>query len=160
MLNKIIISHCLLMGLIILPQAGISNAQSKLNTKTAEMPGQFGDIQVNINGLKKANGQLLVSLYSEEKTFQTKDYYQSKTIKIPSTETIKVIFEKIPYGLYAISTYHDANSNGKLDTNIFGIPSEHFGASNDAPAKGGPPKYKDAKFRLEQDMINLTINLK
>ncbi len=30
----------------------------------------------------------------------------------------------LPYGRYAISTYHDENDNGELDSGLFGIPTE------------------------------------
>lgn len=39
-------------------------------------------------------------------------------------------------------------------------PKEPTGASNDAPAKLGPPKFKDAKFQLEGPTLTLTITVK
>ena len=41
-------------------------------------------------------------------------------------------FPGIEPGTYAVSLFHDENSNGKLDTNFLGIPREGVGASNDA----------------------------
>ena len=41
-----------------------------------------------------------------------------------------------------------ANNNKKMDTNFFGIPKEPIGISNDATGFMGPPKYKNAKFKV------------
>ena len=62
-------------------------------------------------------------------------------------------------GVYAVSVFHDENGNGKLDTGFMGIPSEGFGASNDAPEKFGPPKYADARFAVTGDQT-LTVHMK
>jgi uncharacterized protein (DUF2141 family) len=39
-------------------------------------------------------------------------------------------FPGVTPGTYAISVFHDENSNGKLDTNLLGIPREGVSASN------------------------------
>ena len=57
-------------------------------------------------------------------------------------------FHDLPCGIYAISSYHDVNGNGKLDSNLFGIPNEPYGFSNNAKAVFGPPDFDAASFRL------------
>lgn len=49
-------------------------------------------------------------------------------------------------GEYAVALFHDENANNSLDRNIFGIPSEGTGASNDAYNNFGPPGYDGARF--------------
>jgi len=68
-------------------------------------------------------------------------------------------FKNLPPGTYAIAALHDANSNGKMDTNMLGIPKEDYGASNDAKSTFGPPKYKDAKFDVMKDQT-ITIKMR
>ena len=62
-----------------------------------------------------------------------------------------VEFTELPFGEYAISAYHDEDTDQELDTNWLGIPKEGTGASNDAKGKMGPPKYEDAKFEFRED---------
>lgn len=57
------------------------------------------------------------------------------------------LFEDVSPGEYAAAIFHDENGNNDLDTNVFGIPSEGTGASNDASNPFGPPSYDDARFR-------------
>lgn len=54
----------------------------------------------------------------------------------------------LPVGLYAAVCIHDENSNGTLDTNWVGYPTEGAVASNHAKGWLGPPKFKDAAFRV------------
>jgi uncharacterized protein (DUF2141 family) len=55
-------------------------------------------------------------------------------------------FDPIPAGVYAIACFHDENKNGKLDTGLFGIPTEGTVASNHAKGFMGPPSFDKAKF--------------
>ena len=69
-------------------------------------------------------------------------------------ETATVTFTDLPKGEYAVSVYHDENANGVMDKNMFGIPSEDYAASNNAKGVMGPPKYADAKFKIETNSKN------
>ncbi|WP_394773974.1 DUF2141 domain-containing protein [Flavobacterium sp.] len=106
-------------------------------------------LTVSVSGLKNNTGMVKVGLYNSEGTF-LKTIYKSEASKIKNNEVV-VTFEGIPAGEYAISTYHDENSNGKLDKNMMGIPSEDYAASNNAKGFMGPPAYKDAKFVVNKD---------
>ena len=46
-----------------------------------------------------------------------------------------------------------------LNANLLGIPKEGVGASNDAKAHFGPPKFKDARFLLEGKSETLVIHI-
>ena len=70
------------------------------------------------------------------------------------------VFEKLPHGEYAISVYHDANSNGELDSNLLRIPKEAYGFSNDARGAFGPPDYDQARFEFDEPELTLVINVK
>lgn len=70
------------------------------------------------------------------------------------------IFSGVSPGDYAVSVFHDENANGILDRNLIGIPKEGVGASNDAVAKSGPPKFDDARFSYQGGQQTLTIHLK
>lgn len=106
-------------------------------------------IKVDIVGLKNNKGQVLIGLYNSENHF-LKKVYKGQVVLIKNAKAT-VTFENLPTGEYAISVFHDENSNGKLDTNFMGIPKEAYAASNDAKGFMGPPKYKDAKFQATQN---------
>jgi uncharacterized protein (DUF2141 family) len=68
-------------------------------------------------------------------------------------------FEDIPPGTYAIVVIHDENMNGKLDTNVLGIPTEGYGFSRDAKAPLGVPTFSAASFSYDGQNVDLTMSL-
>jgi uncharacterized protein (DUF2141 family) len=79
-------------------------------------------------------------------------------IKIRNTAA-RCDFEAIPPGTYALAVIHDENSNGKLDTNLLGIPTAGYGFSNDATALVGTPSFSDASFSYDGQSLDRTITL-
>lgn len=63
----------------------------------------------------------------------------------------------LPRGDYAVSVYEDLNRNHKLDHNFFGLPREPVGASNNPPARLGPPRYHKCCFHLGEHPKQITI---
>ncbi|MBS1545566.1 MAG: DUF2141 domain-containing protein [Bacteroidetes bacterium] len=101
-------------------------------------------MEVAIEGVKGANGSLIVGLFSTADDFLKKPV---ASIRHPANEgTVRVVLSGIPSGDYAISVLHDLNSNEKMDTNFVGIPKEGFGFSNDAMGFMGPPHFKRCMF--------------
>ncbi len=115
------------------------------------------DINVEINGIAETKGDVLVALYNKTEGWLKKGVSATKVSA--QTGTVKVSFADLPPGEYAVSAVHDVNSNGKLDSNAIGIPSEPFGFSNDASGNFGPPSFDQAKFKLDTDRKTIAIKL-
>jgi uncharacterized protein (DUF2141 family) len=64
---------------------------------------------------------------------------------------MEITIKDIQPGNYAVAIFHDVNQNGKLDKNIFGIPTEDYGFSNNARGSFGPPSYKDCSFSFSNN---------
>ena len=58
-----------------------------------------------------------------------------------------------------MAVIHDANMNGKLDTNLLGIPTEGYGFSNDARGLLGAPSFSAAGFQYDGRNLDLTMSL-
>lgn len=114
------------------------------------------DLEVSISGFKKPGGKVYVAIYDNEDNFLKKQKFG--IIKQIDGNKITVTFTDVPKGIYAVSCYYDFNNNGKLDTNLFGIPKEQYGTSNGASGFMGPPKFEDAKFTLSENK-KININL-
>jgi uncharacterized protein (DUF2141 family) len=61
---------------------------------------------------------------------------------------VSYTFKDLEKGTYAIKLFHDVNNNGKMDTNMFGIPQEGYGFSNNV-GKFGEPDFIDAAFAVD-----------
>ena len=102
-------------------------------------------IEVEIINFASDIGVAQIGLFNKESSFLDKVYI-GKGVKIKDQKAV-AIFADIPDGFYAISVFHDKNKDEKLNT-FLGIPTENYAASNNAPSKFGPPKWKDAKFEV------------
>jgi uncharacterized protein (DUF2141 family) len=108
------------------------------------------NITLDISGIQNNQGKVRIALYKSPKGFLDSSHAYKK-IQLKAKKHLKYTFKHIPKGHYAVAVYHDANSNGKLDTNFLGIPNEHTGTSRNARSSFGPPKYKDASFSLSKN---------
>lgn len=117
-----------------------------------------GHIIVLVKQLRNNDGEVRVALYNSSQGFPDKRQLAYKVIpaRIGEKEA-KVIFEDIPYGIYAISILHDENRNGKMETTLLGIPKEGCGTSNNPKVKLGKPKYKECMVCLQD--VELTIEI-
>ena len=115
-------------------------------------------LTVNITGIKSIKGDIYGYLYTSKDGFPIEISKANKFKKVKvSKKSLSVSFKDITYGTYAVSVYHDIDANGKINQNFLGIPKEPVGVSNNAEGFMGPPKYEDAKFKLDS---NKTIEIK
>jgi uncharacterized protein (DUF2141 family) len=119
-----------------------------------------GKIEVCIDNVRSANGVVGVALFNAKKGFPDKNTLAVEGRSVPAGKCCKVIFENVPYGVYAVSVLHDENSNGKMDKGFLGIPKEGFGASNNPEIKMGPPSFSDSRFDLASKKLTLNIDMK
>lgn len=119
---------------------------------------QAADMTVGIEGLKNANGQVLVAVFDRAADFLK----QPVRVAAVSAQQgkVQVSIAGLPAGDYALSVFQDENGNGKLDKNVVGMPTEPYGFSNDAAGSYGPPSFQDATVRLADTGGSATITLR
>jgi uncharacterized protein (DUF2141 family) len=110
--------------------------------------------------LRNGNGQVGCLLFGSEKGFPSDPNaaLQRKWCAITNAESV-CPFDPIPAGTYAVACFHDENGNGKLDTGLFGIPTEGTVASNDAKGFMGPPGFDKAKFSFPASAKELRLKM-
>ena len=116
------------------------------------------NLSVLIDGGKSETGQITATLFDSEKNYM-KNPTASRSVAVNEDGKAQIIFEKLTPGEYAVTVYYDEDSDGKLDKNLFGIPKEKVGFSNNAKPRMGPAPYKKARFMLtpEKSKINITL---
>jgi len=116
------------------------------SSQAAEAPGT---IALSVSAFESDKGKLLIVLYDREEGFPTKPEKAARRFVAPIVDKkVELEIPGLGPGEYALSVVHDENDNGRLDSNLIGIPKEPVGASNNAKGSFGPPKWKDAKFAL------------
>lgn len=108
-------------------------------------------ITLKVSGIKEVKGELVIGIFNNHKDWLKKgsEFYKKK-VKVTSNEET-ILFEDIPAGEYAISTYHDVNEDSKCNRSIIGYPTEGFGFSNKAKISIKAPGFKKASFLLNSD---------
>lgn len=118
---------------------------------------EHGSIRVIITEASSDKGQMAIGLYDSQENWLNKIFKGiGSEIEDGGCE---VLFEKVPYGEYAVSIFHDKNGNGKFDMFLGFLPKEDYGCSNQAKGSFGPPTWIDAKFTLSQKEKEITIKL-
>ncbi len=121
-----------------------------------------GSIRMRFSKLRTTKGHIRIALFSSRDGFPGKfeKAVQSTFIQADDPKCEATI-ENVPYGVYAVSAYHDENGNGKMDTIfLIGIPKEGVGCSNNPKSRMGPPSFADSKFTLGESLIEFDIQMR
>ena len=119
------------------------------------------DLSVKISNIQDSTGMVMVALFAPGTDFP-KTVSQGQQVAAAARSAdgdLRVVFVDLPPGQYAVSAYHDRNGNGKLDTNLMGIPSEPYGFSNDAKGSFGPPNFRDAAIDVGAQAASAQLKL-
>lgn len=118
-----------------------------------------GSLAITISGIKSAKGVIRVALCPPDAGFPDckNKVVRSASLNIANGQA-SVQFSGLAAGRYAVSVFHDANSNGKLDT-FTGIPREGYGFSRNPPFRPRAPKFAEAELAVQGD-TQTTIKLR
>ena len=107
------------------------------------------DSKILVQGVHNSHGQVACALFNSAEGFPSE---QDKAIVgqvlRARAGTVEFQFEDVPPGKYAVTVLHDENENGKLDTNLLGMPREGYGVSGNAYRRFAPPRFPDALVDL------------
>jgi len=120
---------------------------------TANDKEQSASIEIEVESFESNYGYLRVHLFNQE----TSQYFPDKShrafkfllTKIRNNRA-KVVFTGLPFGKYAVTIHHDANSNKKMDKNILGMPAEGWGLSTDIIPIFSLPDFEKCSFEVSQ----------
>ena len=143
------------------------------------------DIDIEVRGIKVRTGQIHAALFDNAADFSLDLAFRGKVsregevsvgiftkdnalprapaefVSAPANaRTIQLHIGDVPPGTYVVALYQDVNDDGKLDTNLSGMPLEPWGMSNNPPkASGRGPTWEESQFVLPPEGIRLVIEL-
>jgi len=121
-----------------------------------------GTIQLTVQHIRSPKGTIKIAVFNSADSFlKDGEAIQTHSIPVKDTKDLTLTLQPLPYGTtYSIAIYHDVNDNNQLDTNLFGVPKEPYGFSNNTPSKWGAPKYEIARFELKEAEMTTSIKVK
>lgn len=134
-----------------------------LNAQEISFPEQqqmVSSFELTIEGISEDKGEIRIALFNSERDYKEKENPLEAIVLSVDDLSMTWRYEDLPYGEYAIAVYHDKNENGKLDSNILGIPKEAYGFSNNARGRFGPASWKDAHFKVSSTESSMSISIK
>ncbi len=120
-----------------------------------------GSIAVKVTGINvKEGGKVKIGIYDFKEFPVVGKEVDGIGLEVKET-SVTYLFKNIPVGKYAIAVFQDVNIDGKLNKNLFGVPKEPYGFSNNKYGMFGPPDFKDVCFEVKEGKpISIEINLK
>jgi uncharacterized protein (DUF2141 family) len=118
-----------------------------------------GGLHAPVKGVRNAKGRIGCLLFNSPDGFPSDQKKARQRVLSAIADGAGLCNFDAPAGSYAIVAMHDENGNGKLDSNIFGVPTEGYGASKGAQGTFGP-KYDDARFDYRGGSMTIPIGLK
>lgn len=117
---------------------------------------QADDLTVEVLGARSDQGTVDGALYADVASW-LKNALQGE--RQPAGAKTVLVYRNLQPGTYALSLFHDENGNGKLDSNVAGIPTERYGFSRDARGHMAAPSFADAAVELHGD-TTITVHLR
>jgi uncharacterized protein (DUF2141 family) len=135
----------------------ISSLSVTQTSRAEDEAGTKGNLIEFVTHPKNSNGQVVCALFNQ--VGWLKKPVKPAWAKIKGNTAV-CVFNEVRAGIYGISAYHDENKNGKLDTNVVGMPTEDYGASRDARGTFSAPSFEDAKFKYTGGKLRMSAKLK
>ncbi len=118
-----------------------------------------GDLTIEVKLPDQRQGAVRAALFDKAEGFPRGRPLRTATAQSVQGKAL-LQFADLPLGDYAVTAFLDENSNARLDTNLFGLPTEPYGSSRNARGLAGPPPFADAVFRVEDGAQQQTFDLK
>ena len=128
---------------------------------------------VSVNGNGRCNLRVIVEGFQSDRGFakiglcNTKEAFELSEERATIHATVRIvnkkaeyIFRSVPAGRWAVSAYHDENSNGKLDKGMFDKPTELYGFSNNARGMFSRPDFEQAAVVLDQSEMAVRVTVR
>jgi uncharacterized protein (DUF2141 family) len=144
--------------------AALCMSTTKALSDNSQKQIRTGDLTVVVDGFENDRGYVKIGLHNSVGSYTRDDDKYIIMGIMARINNGKVIhsfcFREVPFGVYAVSIFHDENANGRLDKNLFGAPTESYGFSNNARATFSRPDFKEAAFVLNKSDMTIRIHVK
>ena len=104
-------------------------------------------VLLEVSSFKNTRGTLNCRLFTKASDFPDGEGILTVRTPIAGPNTT-CTFPNVEPDTYAVAVVHDENSNGKLDKNFVGVPSEGYGVSNNKTYALSAPKWDESVFTI------------
>jgi uncharacterized protein (DUF2141 family) len=124
----------------------------------APLAAHAADLVIHVDNVKSGTGQVKAALYGNADAFLKRP--ARTTQARADTAGTTLVFHDVAPGHYGFSVFHDVNDNGRMDTNLIGIPTEPVAFSNNARGRMGPPAFDTVELAVPAAGLDTTVSLR
>ncbi len=113
---------------------------------------------LTVTNIELAEGDMIIRVFNNPSSFpRSGKPYKTYKVKV-TNKTFITTLKDLEKGKYAISIYHDVNSDNICNMNFLGVPVEAYGFSKNFKPKLSAPSFSDCSFDAMQD-VSINIEL-
>jgi uncharacterized protein (DUF2141 family) len=123
-------------------------------------PAAATDLTVNFTVTDAPTGQIMLSLFDTEAAHDGGGKpVRAAAVPVKDGKAVAK-FDGLAPGRYAIKAFHDINGDGQMGMTPFGMPTEPFAFSNNAPAMAGPAPWSASNFAVDGAAATTDISIR
>lgn len=136
-----------------------AGAASAGETAGASAAPAAATLQVRVEGLASSEGVLLAALHAGAASWDGQGRPAAGQRLAARQGSMELVFEDVAPGRYGLLVLHDANGNGRMDSNFLGIPSEGYGFSNN-PRLLRRARFDEVAFEVPAGGARILVELR
>lgn len=106
-------------------------------------------LDVIVDKVQGRQGHVRCALFDTADGFPGPSPLANGNLAIAPADGAKCEFHDLPRGTYAVTVFHDANDSGVIDTNLFGAPTEGYGATKNHLPAAAAPSFAESSVALQ-----------
>ncbi|MGE0311982.1 MAG: DUF2141 domain-containing protein [Lautropia sp.] len=119
------------------------------------------DLEITVTNVLPKQGELMVALYDRPDNFPHRQTPAEPAQRLAASgESARLVFNGLAPGRWAVVVLQDLNGNGRVDTNLFGMPIEPYGASNNQLPRFSAPTFDAALVEVGPGGASIRIDLR
>lgn len=122
-------------------------------------PAAAADLTVKLHGIRAQTGLVKIAVVGSQDAWDGKAAPVQADGAPAHGEDATFSFKDLKPGEYAVMITHDENDNGKMDTNVMGMPLEGYGFSNN-PQVMRKPTWDEARFTVTDSDVAIDVELR
>lgn len=139
-------------------------AASLLAAAGASASAAAGELTATVRGGKPnsgtgGGGMIMIAAFDSAEAMAADRPVAGQRLS-PAGGEVRATFHNLPAGRYLLAAYQDADGDGKLSVNLFGVPLEAYGFGGDPPSRFGPPAFDAAAVAVGDAPVDLIVTLK
>ncbi|MGE0638520.1 MAG: DUF2141 domain-containing protein [Bacteroidia bacterium] len=136
-----------------------NETETKTSTSEKETVAAHKPLTLIIKNLASATAPVIVGLYNSKKNFLKVEGRLKEYKFTPSGTTLTTQITDLDYGEFAMAIYQDEDSNGEINKNMIGVPTEGYAFSNNYKPRVKAPSFSDCMFVYDSSTNTVTMNM-